>query len=106
MLALMASYDYRDVDEITVVAWLEMVGDLPYADARQAVISHYRESRERMMPADVRDRVKAIRAARLQETPLSGRPPADPHEYSEWLGRERKRIADGPAAVQSIEGPR
>lgn len=105
LLGQMATYDFRDVDPVIIASWLKIIGDLPYADAEAAVTAHYAESRDRMMPADVRSRVKAIRAARLQDAPLTGRPPADPEEYAAWLRAERKRIADGGAAPQALEGP-
>ena len=103
LLAQMATYDYRDVDPVIVASWLKVVGDLPYADAEQAVRDHYSESRERMMPADVRERVKAIRMARLGATPLPDRPPSDPDEYRAWLRDERKKIADGTPGPRALE---
>ena len=105
LLAQMATYDYRDVDPVIVASWLQVIGDLPYTDARAAVTAYYGEHRERMMPADVRGRVKAVRADRLKNSPLTGRPPADPEEYAAWLAAERKRIADGQPAPRAVAGP-
>lgn len=106
LLGLMALYDYRKTGKAEVAAWLQVIGDLRYADAEQAVLGHYRESRDRMMPADVRDRVKALREERLRTTPLPP-PPAeltgDPAAYNEWLRTEQKRIADGPSELRALE---
>lgn len=106
LLAIMALYDYRKVGAPEVAAWLHVIGDLRFADAEQAVLGHYRECRERIMPADVRSRVKAVREERLRKTPLPDPPAAvadDPVAYTEWLGAERRRIADGPATIRALE---
>jgi hypothetical protein len=58
LLGICASYDNRNVDELNVYAWFRVVGDLPYGECEQAVIAHYSESREWIMPADVRTRVR------------------------------------------------
>jgi hypothetical protein len=58
LLATCAAYDRRTIGKTDAVAWHAVVGDLPFADAQQAVFAHYAESREWIMPADVRQRVK------------------------------------------------
>ena len=58
LLADAAAFDRRNIGENDSVAWYAAIGDLPFADAQAAVIAHYRESREFIMPADVRSRVK------------------------------------------------
>ena len=76
LLGLMALADNRkppDEDDeegraAMIAFWLEMIGDLPFADCAQAVRDHYRESREWIMPADIRHRVRAIRDQRLRVT--------------------------------------
>lgn len=100
----MATYDNRNVDDAITIAWLRLLGDLNYADAEQAVLAHYGESRERMMPADVISRVRAIRAARIRQAPLEGEPPDDPEEYLAWLRRGNRRAADGPTPLRAIGG--
>jgi len=106
LLTLAAGYDRRTVGEADVTAWQLAVGDLPFGDAKLAVVAHYRETTDWLMPAHVRTRVREVRAARLQESPLTGRPPADPAEYAAWLGAERRRIADGVPAPKAIGGAR
>lgn len=58
LLGICAAYDNRNVDDSVVYAWFRVVGDLPYAECESAVIAHYAESREWIMPADVRTRVR------------------------------------------------
>lgn len=65
VLAKMAAYDRRTVGIADVAAWHEIIGDLDYDDCLTAVRDHYTESREWCMPADVAERVKAIRRDRL-----------------------------------------
>jgi len=58
LLGMCAAYDNRNVDDAALYAWFRVVGDLPYAECESAVIAHYSDSREWIMPADVRKRVK------------------------------------------------
>jgi hypothetical protein len=113
LLGLMALADNRKPPEddegrrAMIAFWLGQVGDLAYADAAEAVQAHYRDSREWIMPADIRRRVKAMRADRLARKPL----PAPPAEVADQRGRYQqivaanvKRIADGFAPPPAIEG--
>jgi hypothetical protein len=58
LLGICAAYDNRNVDESSLYAWYRVVGDLPYGACETAVINHYSNSREWIMPADIRGRVK------------------------------------------------
>lgn len=69
VLAKCAAYDQRTIGDADVAAWHEAVGDLGYDDALAAVTRHYRTSRDRMWPADLREQVVAIRNARHQDEP-------------------------------------
>ena len=64
VLAKAAAYDQRTVGSVDILAWLEVIGDLDRGDALVAVARHYRETTNRIMPADVRRCVKAIREDR------------------------------------------
>jgi hypothetical protein len=64
ILALAAARDLRTVGDVDVLAWHEDIGDLDFADAREAVTRHYRESTDRLMPAHVRRLVKLVREER------------------------------------------
>lgn len=98
ILAVAAAFDQRTTGEEDDIAWLAAIGDLNFTDAREAVIAHYRESRERIMPADIRHGVKAIRKARIEAAPPVEIPEhlADrPLEAREWKQRTLHAIADG-----------
>ena len=111
LLGLMALADNRKPPEddegqkAMIAFWLGMVGDLTYADAAQAVQAHYRESREWIMPADIRRLVAEIRQERLRaagpvEIPeeLADRP----LEALAWKQRRLADIADGQVLPRQI----
>lgn len=115
LLGLMALADNRKPPEdaegrkAMIAFWLSMIGDLPYADAAQAVQAHYRESREWIMAADIRRRVRAIRDHRLRAIPDPPPPREalnDPAVYSRHLRESAKRIADGKPDLRAIGGTR
>lgn len=58
LLGMCAAFDNRSTDDSVAYAWSCVVGDLPYAECEAAVIAHYSQSREWIMPADVRTRVR------------------------------------------------
>jgi hypothetical protein len=115
LLGLMALADNRkppqdEEGQAAMIAfWLSMVGDLAYADAAQAVGDHYRETREWIMPSDIRRRVREMQFERLRVTPLPDPPDGlgdDPAAYVEWLAAERKKIINAPlAGPRALEGP-
>lgn len=105
LLTLMASYDRRKVGEADVAAWYAAVGDLAFGDSRDAVIAHYRECTDWLMPAHVRQRVGAVRQERLRiagpvEIPeeLADRP----IEARDWKQRTLDAIADGQVLPRQI----
>lgn len=113
LLGLMALADNRKPPEdeegqVAMIAfWLSMVGDLDYADAATAVQEHYRESREWIMPSDIRRRVKEMRAERLKANPPPA-PPAelldDPVAYRAALRESTEAIASGQHGQRAIGG--
>jgi hypothetical protein len=114
LLAFAALSDNRKVGDADILAWLRMIGDLPFEDSMAAVAGHYGESTERLMPAHVRIRVKAIRADRLarQVLPAPGHELADrPARYKAALGELIARVANGFGTRMAIaagpvrEGP-
>jgi hypothetical protein len=64
LLAACAMYDFRTVEAADAAAWHHVVGDLDYDDAMESVRRHYQSSTDRMMPAHVRQGVRAIREER------------------------------------------
>ena len=103
LLTLMASFDRRTVGEADVAAWTLAVGDLAYRDSQEAVVRHYREHREFLMPADARALVKSIRSDRVARAVIPApAPDLDPRAYKAALAESVRRAADGelpPAPV-------
>jgi hypothetical protein len=58
LLGICAAFDNRNVDHSAVFAWYSAIKELPYPECESAVIAHYSDSREWIMPADVRTRVR------------------------------------------------
>jgi hypothetical protein len=103
LLTTAAAYDRRKVGEADVIAWHAAVGDLDYPDAQTAVVGHYTETTDWLMPAHVRVRVKAIRARRLERAVLDApAPEGGTRDYREQLQREIRRIADGKRLPRAI----
>jgi len=112
LLTLAAAFDRRNIGETDSIAWHAALGDMAFADAQAAVIGHYQDSREFVMPADVRTRVKAVRRDRLarEVVPAPGADPDFPQPYRAALAGMLKRVADGfstrlAIAVPVREGP-
>ena len=61
LLAVMQTYDQRTVGETDVIAWHSALGDLTFPECRDAVIAHYRQQTDRIMPAQVRTHVGTMR---------------------------------------------
>lgn len=104
LLELISSIDRRKVGLTDRQTWEGLVGDLSAADAQAAVIAYYRESREWIMPADVRARAKAMRRDRLDRE-IVPPPSADPGLYRAELQAGITRIADGHRVPPAIAGP-
>lgn len=98
LLTLMAAYDRRTIGAADVAAWHREVATLPLGDCQDAVVAHYGSSREWVMPADVLNGVRALRADRLR---MAGDPPIPPVDgddvpaYLAWIGKWREGIAAG-----------
>ncbi len=95
LLTVAAVFDFRTIGEADACAWHATLGDLAFDDSRTAVVGHYRDSRERVMPADVRQRVKAIRRDRLDRAILPAPDTDDQAEYRAEIKRRTREIADG-----------
>ncbi|MBO0813599.1 MAG: hypothetical protein J2P30_00360 [Actinobacteria bacterium] len=105
LLEIIASIDRRKLGLTDRQVWERLVGDLAFGDAQAAVEAYYREHREWIMPSDVRERVKAIRQARLDAagpTDIPAELASRPIEAREWLQRVRDAIADGEEPQKAI----
>lgn len=107
LLTFGAVLDQRiELTEPSVTAWHLVIGDLDFADAQAALGAHYQDSRYRVMPADIRQRVKAMRRDRLERTPVEAPPHEltdDPPRYKAELDRRIDEIARG-WAVPGVSG--
>ena len=98
LLALCASYDRRKVGEADILAWHRIIGDLPFGDCEQAVLEHYAETSDWIMPAHIRTRVKETRRQRIFDAGIPAPPPElldDPAAYGAALQAAAVAIADG-----------
>jgi len=62
LLAITASFDRRTVGDADVIAWAAALELFPFAECRDAVVEHYTNSTEWLMPAHVTAIVRAHRA--------------------------------------------
>jgi len=106
LLTCAAAYDRRTAGDADVDAWLAAIGDLDFQDARQAVIAHYTESSDWLMPVHIKRRVAAMRARRVTDTRMPAPPPEladNPRAYIAWLRAAETAIASG-RTVEEITG--
>lgn len=85
--------DNRLIGDSTVIAWHELVGDLDYALAVEAVKLHQRESTAYLTPAHVRANVDRMQVAALGP------------QVDEW-GNELEQDLSAFAAYQRAVGAR
>lgn len=113
LLAFAAAFDRRTLGEADVLAWHTVLADVDLDDARQAVSAHYADTRDWIMPADIRQRVRTARssaAADFQGPGLAAEiPDADPDDVPAYLAAlrgQRTRAALGqptrPRAVAEL----
>jgi len=102
ILTVAAVFDFRSIGEADAVAWHTVLGDLDFTDARTAVLAHYTEKCDRIMPADIRQRVKAIRRDRLDRAILPAPDTDNPGKYRAELKRRTREIASGFAIEHAI----
>ena len=98
VLAKCASYDRRKTGDADTIAWYQAIGDLAYDDCIAAVIAHYSETTDWIMPAHIRQRVKQAREARILAADIPAPPPevaADRAAYRAALHAARVAAADG-----------
>jgi len=99
LLTVAAAFDNRKPDADQARAWAAALDGLRFTDCREAIVGHYRISREWMMPKDVIVGVKKIRDRRILAYGVIA-PPAhiDPDDTAAIQRYEvdiRRAIADG-----------
>ena len=102
LLAACAMYDYRAVEAEDAEAWFPLIGDLDFEDAMESVRRHYQSLTDRMMPAHVRQGVKAIREERRRREPSEAL--QLPSRFEEDMGRQ-VRLERGAASARQVLGP-
>lgn len=96
LLGIAASFDNRKASEEAVIAWRVALAGISFTDARDAIATHYAETREWIMPSDIRTRVKRIRVKRIdQHAPLIPPPGLSVAEELTWLAEAKRRVGNG-----------
>ena len=105
VLGVASSFDRRTVGEADAQAWAAAMPDVRMVDARDAVVAHYRETRDWVMPADILRRVYVMRRQRL--TGIT--PPTPPRELADrpaaearWVRMVRRGLGDGMAEADAV----
>lgn len=96
VLTKCCAYDQRTIGKADAMAWAEVLADVARDDAMHAVVTWYRDHRERVMPSDIRAIVKSIRDDRIRNGPSEGEMMrgVDPNvSGAEWNRIRRERIA-------------
>lgn len=86
-------------------AWGDVLDDVPFADARDALIALCKREVPFTSVGEIRAEARRTRAKRIDATPAI--PPADldaddPAAYIRWLRHARKAIADGELTVREL----
>ena len=61
LLGVAAAFDQRTIGETDVTAWAEALARYDLEPCRRAVIGHYTETTDRIMPAHITRRIRAVR---------------------------------------------
>lgn len=77
LLTVAAAFDNRKPDADQARAWAMALDGYRFEDCREAILEHYRTSRDWMMPIDVIARVRKLRNDRITAYGLLPDPPAD-----------------------------
>lgn len=112
LLTLCSAYDNRKPDADQARAWALVLDGCDYEDAQAAVVRHYRESRDWLMPADVVSGVRAMRVKRWDTYYAEHGFPVPPSRFAddpaagnEWVAEARERIMRGEVSHPSeLEG--
>lgn len=106
LLTIAAAYDNRKPDADQARAWALVLDGLRFEDCRDAVVDHYRKSRDWLMPVEIITAVKRLRAKRIDAAgPLTPPPDLSPLATNAWLAEARRRIGDGEP-VDVVAPPR
>ena len=97
VLTLCAVYDRRTIGETDVREWHNVLDSVRFEDAVVSVRQHYAVTRTWIMPSEVKEGVRHLRAERLaretDQVPVGD--PDDVAGYLRDLRQARRRVADG-----------
>lgn len=85
-----------EVFDLAVEMWWRIIGSLDAEDAADALVGHYRESSDRVMPADIVRRAREARRARAEAIPPNDEVMADaPRRFvaGDWVRALQARRA-------------
>ena len=96
LLTIAAAFDNRKPDADTAKAWSLALDGLRFEDCRDAIVAHYRESSEWLMPAMVVAGVRKVRATRVRDFgPFDVPSGLDGPAYLAYIRDVQRRVADG-----------
>lgn len=104
LLNMISSFDRLPFPEGAAITWHEILAGLPFADARQAVLEHYRmPDPQRVTPGDIRKRAAVLAARRAPRPAL----PAVPHrgERGEMAREAIREMTAAAVARHRAENP-
>lgn len=108
LLTICAGFDNRKPDADQAKAWSLALDGLRFIDCRDAIVDHYRRTRDWIMPFDVISGVRQVRERRVvQYGPVDIPAGLTETEYRATFARNVKLIADGdmvrtePLSVES-----
>ena len=93
LLAFAAAFDRRTVGKADALAWHTVLADIDHDDARRAVAAHYATETRWIMPADIRQAVRAAHDEGARDIQGPGQPAqvpdADPDDVPAYLAAVR-----------------
>lgn len=107
LLATASTFDNRKMNPGAPSAWAEVLHDVSFRDAHDAVMNHYGKCSEWLMPSDILAAVRAVEAERVANGPdvdfleppdwlaLMEDGPEFNLAYTGWLQDTRRRIRQG-----------
>lgn len=98
LLGVCSAFDNRKPNAEMVQAWTAAMGDLSFIACRDAVVAHFQESSDWIMPSHIRGRVRRERATRIANDEVLELPPHDPDDTQAHIAALRW------ARAQAAEG--
>ena len=98
LLTVASAFDNRNVTEEAAALWAEALATTTLDDGRAAIVAHYSQRRDWIMPADINREVATIRRRRLKSVDIPDPPPGLSHGQTvAWHNRMIRLVGDGMA---------